>query len=258
MFLGSEAIALKFGIWLPYSHAQWVAKLAHLAEKSGWDGVFLREQVVGLDRWIPIAAALLSTKRILIGGLISIAYDVDIDPIMEEALRIHRRSNQRLVVCVGTRIRDRIPAAHLSRSIAFSSQRTEPAGNGGPVKARSSQDLVVWRIGLWPDRASILQALSHQGIIPITRDDSGSLQSPDLDEFKELVDFIQRVDRAKKGFEIVVELALEDYEPKTLSDEAKRWEAAGATWWVLNYGRPVEGAQSIERLQEFISLGPPG
>ncbi|MGD8822868.1 MAG: LLM class flavin-dependent oxidoreductase, partial [Anaerolineales bacterium] len=120
---------MKFGIWLPFSHAQWVAQMARLAEQSGWDGVFLREEVVGLDRWIPIAAAALGTQRILLGGLISLTSQDNVIPALKEAYRIHRRSGFRLVVCLGNRLKGELSAPDNSSLGRYPSSRVDELGD---------------------------------------------------------------------------------------------------------------------------------
>jgi hypothetical protein len=249
---------MKFGIWLPFSHAQWVTNLARLAERSGWDGVFFREQVVGLDRWIPIAAAALSTQRILIGGLISPSPRSNPRLILNEAYRIHRRSGNRLVVCLGNWFQETEQSPARTPASGVESGQFGGGDNVSESTPSLIQQLMVWRIGVWPNRDSILAALNHQGVISVVRDGANALRAPTRGELKELVEFIRQVDGSREDFEVVVEITLAAVKARKLSALVDSWEAAGASWGILNHGRAVDGAQGLERLRERIRVGPPG
>jgi hypothetical protein len=257
MNLRIETDTVRFGIWLPFSHAQWVTNMARLAEQSGWDGVFLREYVVGLDRWIPIAAAALSTQKILIGGVISPSSSANPHSILHEAYRIQKRSGGRLVVCLGKSYQEKMDHPVAPNSDPMPSGLMRERGDGDQTVSWLTQQLVVWQLGLWPDRESILQALKYQGIIPVIRDGSDSLRAPSVEEVADLVEFIRQVDQPRQQFEIVVEIALSDSRPKKPSTQVELWDEAGANWLIINYGLAIDGAQGIQRLQNIIGRGPP-
>src|SRR6202042_600169 len=63
--------SMRFGAVLPFGDAADVARYAALAERSGWDGVFVAEGVWGVDAWISLAAAALATGRIRLGTLLT-------------------------------------------------------------------------------------------------------------------------------------------------------------------------------------------
>ena len=60
---------MNFGITLPYLDARKTAELAHLAEDSGWDGVFVGDAIWCLDPMIGLTAAAMLTSRIRLGTL---------------------------------------------------------------------------------------------------------------------------------------------------------------------------------------------
>src|SRR6476661_9680215 len=62
---------LKFGFVAPFADARELSELAALGEANGWDGVFLAESVWGVDAWIALAAAAMTTDRLRLGTLLT-------------------------------------------------------------------------------------------------------------------------------------------------------------------------------------------
>ncbi|MEA2255985.1 MAG: hypothetical protein QOG35_2030 [Solirubrobacteraceae bacterium] len=85
-----------------------LAELAALAERSGWDGVFLEDYVFhpgGLDAydpWIALAAIALATERIRLGTMITPLPRRRPSKLAAEAMTVDRLSGGRLVLGVGS------------------------------------------------------------------------------------------------------------------------------------------------------------
>ncbi len=62
---------MKYGFVLPWGDARTAAELAALAERAGWDGFFVWEPVWGVDAWVMLAAAAMSTERIRLGTMLT-------------------------------------------------------------------------------------------------------------------------------------------------------------------------------------------
>lgn len=60
---------LKFGAAF-YSSARTAANLAQLAERSGWDGIFLGDAIWCQDPMIALAAAAMTTNHIRLGSMV--------------------------------------------------------------------------------------------------------------------------------------------------------------------------------------------
>ena len=54
---------MKYGFVLPWGDARTAADLAALAETHGWDGFFAWEPVWGVDAWVALTAAAMTTSR---------------------------------------------------------------------------------------------------------------------------------------------------------------------------------------------------
>jgi hypothetical protein len=86
-----------------------VAQLAHLAEVSGWDGVFLEDYIVWqsqqnvptYDPWIMLAAMAMRTKRIRLGTNVTPLARRRPWKVAREAVTLDHLSNGRIILGVG-------------------------------------------------------------------------------------------------------------------------------------------------------------
>ena len=74
---------MRYGLELPtggvFADVRFLAELAALAERAGWDGVFVEDYVVHhiesdaptVDPWIALAAMAVATQRIRIGPMVT-------------------------------------------------------------------------------------------------------------------------------------------------------------------------------------------
>ena len=85
-----------------------LAKLASLAERSGWDGVFLEDYVFtsggieAYDPWVALAAIALATERVLIGPMVTPLPRRRPWKVAAEGMTIDHLSGGRLVLGVGS------------------------------------------------------------------------------------------------------------------------------------------------------------
>ncbi|HWH01504.1 MAG TPA: LLM class flavin-dependent oxidoreductase, partial [Pilimelia sp.] len=63
--------ALKYGFVLPRGDARTAAHLAAAAERAGWDAFFVWEPVWGVDAWVALTAAAMTTERIRLGTMLT-------------------------------------------------------------------------------------------------------------------------------------------------------------------------------------------
>ncbi len=62
---------MKFGFVLPSGDARTAASLAADAEQAGWDGFFVWEPVWGIDAWVCLTAAAMTTQHIRLGTMLT-------------------------------------------------------------------------------------------------------------------------------------------------------------------------------------------
>ncbi|HEX6288872.1 MAG TPA: LLM class flavin-dependent oxidoreductase [Herpetosiphonaceae bacterium] len=91
-----------------YGDARTLAELAHLAEATGWDGIFLEDYIfhwhqdhITYDPWIALAAMALRTDRIRLGITVTPLSRRRAWKLAREAVTIDHLSHGRLIVGVG-------------------------------------------------------------------------------------------------------------------------------------------------------------
>ncbi len=92
---------MKFGVALPYLGARAVARLARLAEESGWDGCFVGDAIWCQDPMIGLAAAALNTQRIRLGTMITPLPLRRPWKLASESLALDHLSDGRLILGLG-------------------------------------------------------------------------------------------------------------------------------------------------------------
>ncbi len=104
---------MRYGLALPnggaWGDAWTLAELAHLAEESGWDGVFLedyiiwqnRQDVPTYDPWVTLAAMAMRTKRIRLGTTVTPLARRRPWKVARETVTLDHLSNGRIILGVG-------------------------------------------------------------------------------------------------------------------------------------------------------------
>lgn len=91
----------KFGFVAPFADARDLSELAALAEAHGWDGVFLAESIWGVDAWIALAAAAMTTQRLRLGTLLTPVVRWKPWDLASRVGTVDRLSNGRAIMGVG-------------------------------------------------------------------------------------------------------------------------------------------------------------
>src|SRR5579884_94813 len=103
---------MQYGIVLPISgidgDVQRLIEFAHVAEESGWDGVFLEDYIVywgsqGItyDPWVALAAIATHTKRVRLGLTVTPLSRRRPWKLAREAITLDHLSNGRLILGFG-------------------------------------------------------------------------------------------------------------------------------------------------------------
>src|SRR4051794_34931603 len=103
---------MRFGLDIsplgPWGEPRTLAGLAALAERSGWDGVFVEDYVFhpgdvdAYDPWVALAAVALATERVRIGTMITPLPRRRPWKVAAEAMTVDHLSGGRLVLGVGS------------------------------------------------------------------------------------------------------------------------------------------------------------
>ena len=212
---------MKFGLDLPNmrecSDPRLLAELAHEAEESGWDGVFIFDSLYSsswstegggppptADPWISLAAMAAATERVRLGPMIAPLSRHKPWKLARETVTLDHLSNGRLTLPVGLgsvedggyrnvgeELDRRKRAQMLDESLAI----LDGLWSGEPFSFRGeyynveemtflpkpvqSSRIPVWVVGAWPREKSMRRAIRWDGILPVVMPPGSTAAQPD-------------------------------------------------------------------------------
>lgn len=274
---------MKYGITLPYGDARVVAELAREAEEAGWDGVFVGDAIWCIDPMIQLAAAAMTTTRIMLGTMV-LAVPLRIPwHIASESNAIDHLSGGRMILGLGTgatwmgwQAFPDVPtdihtrAEMLDETIDILTelyQRKQFDYDGKHYHLRLSQldtmhyppksvqqpRIPLWVVGAWPRKKSMQRILKADGLLPMKINTEGKfedVQPADLREMKAYIDANRTP--STTPFDYVIEGKTAGLSKQESEDKLCLWAEAGMTWW-------IESAWGISEddLRAIIRQGPP-
>lgn len=179
----------------PCTDARTLAELAHLAEQSGWDGVFLEDYIVHwiakdastCDPWVALAAMAMRTERVLVGVLVT---PLSRRPwkLARETVTLDHLSGGRLVVGAGigdinypgfapvgeaTDAKQRARMLDEGLEVLVGLWSGRPFSYSGehfqvreltllPAPAQTPH-IPIWIGGMWPGKAALRRAVRYDG-----------------------------------------------------------------------------------------------
>lgn len=231
-----------------------LADLGALAEDRGWEGLFLWDHVAYrppvravADPWVALSAVACATERMRLGPMVTPVSRRRVHKLARETATLDHLSRGRLTLGVGlgsertgelttfgevvdARERAVLLDQGLDRLSAFWGGEFEPR----PVQRPR---IPVWVAGRWPHRRPLQRAIRWDGLFPI------ELPGPD-----QLTELSREVASARDGrddpFDLVVEISP--------GEDARPWEAAGATWVLTGFGPQPKAAE----VRAVIEAGP--
>jgi hypothetical protein len=273
---------MKYGLALPYTNARTVAKLAELAEASGWDGCFLGDAIWCEDPMIALAAAAMSTKRIRLGTMITPAPLRIPWKLASESVALDHLSNGRLTLGLGAgavwmgwqafpdEVTDpRSRAEMLGETIDILTllyQREQFDYDGKhfhlkltqldvmhyPPKPVQQPRIPLWCVGIWPKMRSMQRVLKSDGIIAEKRNADDKQEDVSADDIRQIKAYVEANRDTSTPFDIVLNGSVADLDRSQLQDKLLPLIDAGATWWIEGlWGAKDEVA--VERIRR----GPP-
>jgi hypothetical protein len=266
---------MRFALDLPNTgvcgDARVLAELAHIAEDSGWDGVFVWDSVhVKMDDphldgfcdpWIALTAMALATSRVALGPMILPLPRRRPWKVARETVSLDRLSGGRLVLPVGlgavddgafSKVGEPLDrptrAARLDESLAilnglWSGQPFSFAGQHYKLEEMTflpppaqSPRIPVWVVGAWPRLKSMRRALQWDGVLPFKMGltDGGNTFALGLtpDDIRAIKQLAERERGPDRPFEIVLESDTPGDDPARAADLVRPYAEAGVTWWV--------------------------
>lgn len=269
---------MQYGVVLPGGTAPEQLEQAVLAERAGWDGVFVWEAAYGVDAWSLLAAMAARTSRVRLGTMLTPLPWRRPWKVASQVATVDQLSGGRAVLAVGvgavaTELPDtaeetgiRARAQMLDEGIDlirtlwdgggtydgqhyhFRSGRFDLTSAVQPVQDR----IPLWVVGVWPRPKSMRRALRCDGIIPQFGADSGGPEglravTAWLDEHG-----------APPGLDVVVDGETPAGNADAAAAHAGTLAGAGATWWLeTRWGMPDNMPERVQDMTGRLAAGPP-
>ena len=92
---------MRYGIVMPFGDAAEIADAAALAERSGWDALFVWEAVWGVDAWVALTAAAMRTSTLRLGTMLTPVPRLKPWDLASRVLTLDQLSGGRVTLGVG-------------------------------------------------------------------------------------------------------------------------------------------------------------
>src|SRR5450755_226416 len=252
---------MRFGAVLPGGTATDQLDQAVLAERAGWDGVFVWEAAYGVDAWTLLAAIARATERVRLGTMLTPLPWRRPWKVASQAATLDQLSGGRAILAVGVGATDtdlpdtgeitdlRARAERLDEGIdliqALWNGQTSYHGQHYhyqtgrldlAMAARpASERIPLWVVGVWPRPKSMRRVLRCDGIIPQYGlggreggpDDARAVRAWLSDH------------GAGPGMEVIADGETPAADPAAAAAIAADWAGAGCTWWLeTRWGMP--------------------
>lgn len=283
---------MRYGLALPIMgercDARSLAELAHVAEESGWDGVFLEDYVVHEDEqgrpdpvydpWVALAAIAMRTTRLRLGVMVTPLSRRRPWKLARELVTLDHLSNGRMILGVGTGdpkgkdftafdevtdARERGVMLDEALEVLVGLWSGKPFSYDGahyhvrdvtflppPVQAPR---IPIWVGGGYPKRAPLRRAARWDGACLYRHSDDWSWHDLTPDEVRA----IRAAAETARGPGVAFDIAVggRHRRPDLDAERAliRSLAEAGATWWT-EYVTPSIGG--TEAMREHIAGGP--
>jgi hypothetical protein len=268
---------MNFGVILPGGTATEQLELAVLAEKAGWDGVFVWEAAYGVDAWSLLAAIAVKTTRVRIGTLLTPLPWRRPWKVASQVATVDQLSEGRAILTVGLgALEDDLPStgevadlraradrldegidlirALWNGDVTFHGKYFDYNGTGAQhlseVATPVQQRIPIWVVGLWPRPKSMQRVLRCDGIVPQYEDERQPLEAHRISEWL--------AERGASHIDVISEGETSALDHEDAASRVAPWASAGCTWWLeTRWGTPETNTERVDEVRERIKAGPP-
>jgi alkanesulfonate monooxygenase SsuD/methylene tetrahydromethanopterin reductase-like flavin-dependent oxidoreductase (luciferase family) len=266
---------MNYGVILPGGSAREQLDQAILAERAGWDGVFVWEAAYGVDAWSLLSAMAARTSRVRLGTMLTPLPWRRPWKVASQVATLDQLSGGRAVLSVGvgavttdlpvtgepTDLRHRaelmdegIDLIHTlwsggrtfeGRHFRYVTDRDDLSEVVRPVQPR----IPVWVVAVWPRPKSLRRVLRCDGVIPAGAD------SPEA--IRELRAWLSD-HGAPPTLDVLSEGETPAGDPARAAEIVAPWADAGCTWWMeTRWQMPHHTDDRMREVRSRIEAGPP-
>ena len=271
---------------LPGGTATEQLESAQLADRSGWDGVFVWEAAYGVDAWSLLAAMAVRTREVRLGTLLTPLPWRRPWKVASQVATLDQLSAGRAVLAVGLgAVTTELPqtgevverreraemldegidliralwsgeTTYQGRHYRYDSGRDDLGLVGRPVQER----IPIWVVGAWPRPRSMRRVLRCDGVIPEYYLDDRPGTPDDVRALRAWL--------AEQGgggdprriaeIDVTAEGETPAHDAAAAAAQVEPWAAAGCTWWLeTRWELPHHSAERLDQIRERIAAGPP-
>jgi len=268
---------MKFGMILPGGTAREQLEHAVLAERSGWDGVFVWEAAYGIDAWTLLGAMAALTERVRLGTMLTPLPWRRPWKVASQVATLDQISRGRAIITVGlgaltpdlpitgeeTGLRERadllddgldVMRALWSGSTAFqgTKYRYDVEQDNVIQVGRPVQDPVpVWTVALHPRPKSMRRALRCQGVVPQYHEDDVA------DHLRAVRSWLDS-HGAPSTLDLISQGETPADDPAGARAIVEPLGDAGATWWLeTRWELPHDSPERMREVHDRLAAGPP-
>jgi alkanesulfonate monooxygenase SsuD/methylene tetrahydromethanopterin reductase-like flavin-dependent oxidoreductase (luciferase family) len=269
---------MRYAVVLPGGTAPEQLDQAVMAERAGWDGVFVWEAAYGVDAWSLLAAMAARTERIRLGTMLTPLPWRRPWKVASQVATLDQLSGGRAILAVGvgatdtdlpdagevTGLRDRAErldegidlirtlwdgqTSYTGQHYRYQTGRLDLTSAVRPVQQR----IPIWVVGVWPRPRSMRRVLRCDGIIP--QYEAGEDAGPD--DARAARAWLTE-HGAGPGLDMVADGETPADDPAAAAAQVAAWAQAGCTWWLETRWDVPHAPEGSNLMADRIIAGPP-
>lgn len=276
---------MKYGFVLPGGSATQQLELAILADRRGWDGIFVWEAAYGVDAWTLLAAMAQRTERIKLGTLLTPLPWRRPWKVASQAVTLDQVSDGRAILAVGLgavdtglgqtgEVTDRRVRAELldegidlianlwSGNLAYAGRhyRVDLAARDDLARVAQSVQrprVPIWVVGAWPREKSMRRVLRCDGLLPAVMGEAGFAETTP-DDIRAMRAWLDERRGPRPDFDVIQEGETPTDDPARAAAIVAPWSQAGCTWWIESrWELPHDAPERLADVRARLEAGPP-